>query len=69
MEELKPCPFCGSTDVHITQSYPHYVYCLNCNMMVQLAGKAWEKDMPELIKAWNARGDNAQQIPQQKSHS
>ena len=55
MAELLPCPFCGSDDVHITESYPHYVYCLNCKTMVQLAGKTWEKDIPELIKMYNTR--------------
>lgn len=55
MAELKNCPFCGSDDVHITNAFPHYVYCLNCGMMTQLAGKAWEKDIPELKKAWNTR--------------
>ena len=53
--KLKPCPFCGNTDIHITQSYPHYVYCLDCGMMVQLAGKAYVKDIPEIIKIWNMR--------------
>ena len=55
MAELLPCPFCGSGDVHITGAYPHYIYCLNCGMMVQLSGKAWEKDIPELIKMYNTR--------------
>ena len=55
MAELLPCPFCGSNDVHITGAYPHYVYCLGCGMMVQLAGKAWEKDIPELTKMYNTR--------------
>ena len=55
MDELKPCPFCGGNDVHITGAYPHYVYCLSCGMMVRLAGKAWEKDIPDLIKIYNTR--------------
>ena len=53
--KLLNCPFCGSNDVHITGAYPHYVYCLNCGMMVQLSGKAWEKDIPELTKMYNTR--------------
>lgn len=53
--KLLNCPFCGSDDVHITGAYPHYVYCLSCGMMVQLSGKAWEKDIPELIKMYNTR--------------
>lgn len=55
MAELLPCPFCGSDDVHIANAYPHYVYCLSCGMMVRLASKAWEKDIPELIKNYNTR--------------
>ena len=55
MPELLPCPFCGSNDVHITNSWPHNLYCLNCGIMVQLAGKTYEKDIPEIKKAWNRR--------------
>lgn len=55
MAKLLPCPFCGNEDIHITQSFPHYVYCLDCGMMVQLAGKAYVKDIPKIIKVWNMR--------------
>ena len=63
MAELLPCPFCGSDDVHIVDSFPHYIYCLNCGVYVRLAGKTWEKDIPELVNAYNTRtpkerGDN-----------
>ena len=55
MVELKYCPFCGGKDVHIVNSFPHYIYCLDCGINVRLSGKPWEKDIPELAKAWNTR--------------
>ncbi|ACC98525.1 hypothetical protein Emin_0972 [Elusimicrobium minutum Pei191] len=54
-EELKPCPFCGSKDVHTNNAYPHYIFCLACNAMFRVAGLQWEKDVPKLIEAWNRR--------------
>ena len=54
MDELKPCPFCGSKDSGIlTTSYDGYwfaVFCENC--MVQTRKCRQEKDA---IEAWNRR--------------
>ena len=65
-EELKPCPFCGSTDIKFTALSiisEYYVGCNNCGAYIDLDipwddmnekqhdEKCWEA----LIKAWNRR--------------
>ncbi len=56
MDELKPCPFCGSTDVHITDAWPHYVYCLGCNARVKPINPQFGEDgIKEAVMAWNRR--------------
>jgi Lar family restriction alleviation protein len=47
MTELKPCPFCGSTDVEYID---FYVACNRCSAM----GPSDESDI-DIIKAWNTR--------------
>ena len=64
MDELKPCPFCGSEDVwyfeerlHIMgNAYLMGVKCRNC-------GGAWissdkRKCTNDAVRAWNRRVDN-----------
>lgn len=53
--ELRECPFCGNTDVHITEAWPHYVYCTRCGVMLQLRGHTHEEDIPLIKKIWNSR--------------
>lgn len=56
MYELKPCPFCGGTDVHITDAWPHYAYCLGCNAKVQPFPPETGKDgVKNAEEAWNRR--------------
>ena len=52
--ELKPCPFCGSTNVQLRPTDSNYVYyhvqCNNC--MAQGGARIWEEDA---VAAWNQR--------------
>lgn len=56
-EELKPCPFCGSTDVHIhekeTKTFS-YICCYEC------LASFWQQeacDVEDNIEAWNRRAE------------
>jgi Lar family restriction alleviation protein len=50
-DDLLPCPFCGSTEIHLTRTLNDMVaYCNTCGAHGELAetlGRAWEK--------WNTR--------------
>ena len=49
MSELKPCPFCGNTNLHHTEtSIFHAVWCKDCGAMVDI-------DDGDAIKLWNTR--------------
>ena len=61
MAELKPCPFCGSTDVLMRDARGmlgksayertyHYMQCQKCFSQTGLYGTK-----PRTIKAWNTR--------------
>lgn len=56
MTELKPCPFCGSSDVHLCEAtnYRDYsfkgIYCKGCETF----HVAWISD-ENRINAWNRR--------------
>ena len=66
--ELKPCPFCGSTDVKIEENSIEYedgeieedwlIECHGCGsaFIASNAGMPCTKD--ELIARWNRRADN-----------
>lgn len=59
--KLKPCPFCGSNDIHygfvlvwdLTYTKRHYVECGNCG-----ANTDEFKNEECAIEAWNRRVDN-----------
>lgn len=58
MTELKPCPFCGSTNIYVDE-YDHHcgnkrwrVVCLEC--MGQVDAGIWQSKLPA-IEAWNTR--------------
>ena len=54
MEELKPCPFCGSTNVGISPyDGAKTVVCMDCLCMS--AGYRGEKAATNAIAAWNLR--------------
>jgi len=49
MSDLKPCPFCGSTNLHHTEtSIFNAVWCRDCGAMVDM-------DDGDAIKLWNTR--------------
>ncbi len=56
-KDLKPCPFCGSTDIYV-DGYEHgaglrwRVVCLNCMAMVDRG--TWQQNY-KAIDAWNTR--------------
>lgn len=54
--ELKPCPFCGSSNVKNEWVYAgtdleeYWVECMNCG------GKGpWDSDQQQAIEEWNTR--------------
>lgn len=57
MDELKPCPFCGSDeDIRVVSEYSEafYVYCLTCTSCGPSGATS-----QEAIEAWNRRtGDS-----------
>lgn len=60
--ELKPCPFCGSTDVKLVGShtnddcyssyYSYRVFCRNCGAR---GAEKRDEEKPLAIRAWNRR--------------
>ena len=54
---LKPCPFCGSYDVGITNRYytvfddQYYCFCSECG-----AHTTYKLSQKKAIEAWNRRG-------------
>ena len=54
---LKPCPFCGSTDVHLIDNDPGRsevsITCKDCNVWVDHMFDAMSRD--EAIELWNRR--------------
>lgn len=54
--KLKPCPFCGGEDVHITDAWPHYPYCLGCGAVVRKTPYACgEEGIKQAAQRWNRR--------------
>ena len=57
MTELKPCPFCGSTDVHLVDNDPGKsevsITCKDCNVWVDHMFDAMSRE--EAIALWNRR--------------
>lgn len=62
MDELKPCPFCGSKNISIRLKDPfdgyqgnltvHRVLCGNCGAQNE------RKGVLDAVEAWNRRADN-----------
>ena len=54
-EELKPCPFCGSTEIYIDNPDTNcfYVGCANCGVQGTTANK---KELA--VAYWNRRADD-----------
>ena len=55
MADLKPCPFCGGTDLHVVSVYgtEYYVDCFTCTTCGPY-GETYE----EAIEAWNRRAED-----------
>lgn len=59
--KLKPCPFCGGTDIDIrTNDYglSWYSFCNDCGVM---CGYAMTKD--DVMNAWNMRAGKIEEAP------
>ena len=53
---LRPCPFCGSTDVHTTDAWPYYAYCPGCGIKMQISGSCFgDEGIEKVAEAWNRR--------------
>lgn len=48
--KLKPCQFCGSEHVYLTENTVYLVACPNCG-----ACGPWHDDSEEAVKEWNER--------------
>lgn len=55
MEELKPCPFCGRSELEANLTYFNgSIECLYCGCSLSLPTKSPETQ----INHWNRRADN-----------
>lgn len=56
MDKLKPCPFCSSEDLHITNilvGHNDYTYAVKCWHCGATGGDAYS--VSEAIENWNTR--------------
>lgn len=53
-EKLKPCPFCGSKEIVITDGYSNVGCWAECSFC-GASTKAEERTHKECAKAWNRR--------------
>jgi len=55
MPETKPCPFCGSQNIHVMgQSYGYWVMCAYCGVEGPAPSTLWQTEKGA-IEAWNRR--------------
>ena len=55
MTELKPCPFCGGTNLKIKGGIGKYVSCLDCDNGAHFPGEGSTANENDAIEAWNTR--------------
>ena len=56
MIEIKPCPFCGSTNLRVMGGIGKYVKCRDCEASSgHLPGGSCSADEGAAVEAWNAR--------------
>lgn len=53
-EELKPCPFCGSTDILVKTRKTTMIECSECGVVVFDVQDGKKRDA---VAAWNKRND------------
>ena len=55
-EKLKPCPFCGGTNIHVKDNLTwSYICCYDC------LASFWQQeacDVEDNIEAWNRRAES-----------
>lgn len=58
MTELRPCPFCGGTDIHIVENGPDgfSITCKDCNVWVDNIFEDMTEE--QAIEQWNKRYNN-----------
>jgi len=55
MNELKPCPFCGSKKVYPIQGFTMFlIHCTKCGAIVSFLDK---KEKENLMEAYNKRAE------------
>ncbi len=70
-ESLKPCPFCGNTEIEFSLYHPQFnghpdmdywcywgILCPNCGAEMEngrMDNQSWEDAKAEIIAAWNRR--------------
>lgn len=50
MDELKPCPFCGSKSILVTKPTTWQAWCTSCKAI-----GPWKIEKRDAIEAWNKR--------------
>lgn len=61
MADLKPCPFCGGTTIHIDYDGPYYKSIIGCKCGAQTVGLGFRSSSEaEAIAAWNLRATEAE---------
>lgn len=67
MEELKPCPFCGSTAIYQCMDYGYIndsvvIFCNSCKTIVKIEANhenGWsEEALHRATEAWNRRAND-----------
>lgn len=62
MADLRPCPFCGSTNAQLSMPFPVYVWCVDCETYGPSADSkpGAESAKKEAARLWNTRpGEDA----------
>ena len=55
MDELKPCPFCGSKDVAMAQNPVYNIMFVHCDGCGLIASFRQSENAEDTVAAWNRR--------------
>lgn len=69
MTELKPCPFCGGTNLKIKGGIGKYVSCLDCDNGAHFPGEGSTANENDAIEAWNTRAEREVSISKFQKHT